>query len=156
MVGVPRETIPTAHYARGVYFSLSGRSPFSRLIYPLPEAGGLGCHLTLDLAGQARFGPDVEWIDSVDYRLNPARADCLLSQHPPLVAAVAGRRAAARLCRGAPQAGRAGRAGCRLCHPGPAQHGVAGLINLYGIESPGLTSCLALAAMVGAMANQTA
>jgi L-2-hydroxyglutarate oxidase LhgO len=79
MVGVPRETIPTAHYARGVYFSLSGRSPFSRLIYPLPEAGGLGCHLTLDLAGQARFGPDVEWIDSVDYRLNPARADAFIT-----------------------------------------------------------------------------
>jgi L-2-hydroxyglutarate oxidase LhgO len=79
MVGVPRETIPTAHYARGVYFSLSGRSPFSRLIYPLPEAGGLGCHLTLDLAGQARFGPDVEWIDSVDYRLDPARAAAFIT-----------------------------------------------------------------------------
>jgi L-2-hydroxyglutarate oxidase LhgO len=156
MAGVPRETIPTAHYARGVYFSLSGRSPFSRLIYPLPEAGGLGCHLTLDLAGQARFGPDVEWIDSVDYRLDPARAAAFYHSI---------RRWWPQLPDNALQPGYAG-VRAKLAGPGepdadfviqgPAQHGVAGLINLYGIESPGLTSCLALAAMVGAMANQTA
>jgi hypothetical protein len=155
MVGVPRETIPTAHYARGVYFSLSGRSPFSRLIYPLPEAGGLGCHLTLDLAGQARFGPDVEWIDSVDYRLDPARAAAFYHsirrwwpQLPDgaLQPAYAGVR---------PKLAGPGEPDADFVIQGPAQHGVAGLINLYGIESPGLTSCLALAAMVGAMANQT-
>lgn len=155
MAGVPRETIPTAHYARGVYFSLSGRSPFSRLIYPLPEAGGLGCHLTLDLAGQARFGPDVEWIDGVDYRLDPARAAAFYHSI---------RRWWPQLPDGALQPGYAG-VRPKLAGPGepdadfviqgPAQHGVAGLINLYGIESPGLTSCLALAALVGAMANQT-
>jgi len=152
--GVPRETIPTAHYARGVYFSLSGRSPFSRLIYPLPEAGGLGCHLTLDLAGQARFGPDVEWIDSVDYQLDPARAAAFyhsIRQWWP------------QLADGALQPGYAG-VRPKLAGPGepdadfviqgPAEHGVTGLINLYGIESPGLTSCLALAEAVTAMANQ--
>ncbi|RMC93790.1 NAD(P)/FAD-dependent oxidoreductase [Aquitalea palustris] len=152
--GVPRETIPTAHYARGVYFSLSGHSPFSRLIYPLPEAGGLGCHLTLDLAGQARFGPDVEWIDGVDYQLDPARAAAFyhsIRQWWP------------QLADGALQPGYAG-VRPKLAGPsepdadfviqGPAEYGIAGLINLYGIESPGLTSCLALAAMVGAMANQ--
>ena len=152
--GVPRETIPTAHYARGMYFSLSGRSPFSRLIYPLPEPGGLGCHLTLDLAGQARFGPDVEWLDGVDYRLDPTRADAFYHSI---------RRWWPQLPDGALQPGYAG-VRPKLVGPGmpdadfviqgPAQHGVAGLINLYGIESPGLTSCLALAAMVGAMANQ--
>ncbi|NWK77831.1 NAD(P)/FAD-dependent oxidoreductase [Aquitalea sp. LB_tupeE] len=156
MVGVPRETIPTAHYARGVYFSLSGRSPFSRLIYPLPEAGGLGCHLTLDLAGQARFGPDVEWIDGVEYRLDPARAAAFYHSI---------RRWWPQLPDNALQPGYAG-VRPKLAGPdepdadfviqGPAAHGVAGLINLYGIESPGLTSCLALAAMVGAMANQHA
>lgn len=155
MAGVPRETIPTAHYARGVYFSLSGRSPFSRLIYPLPEAGGLGCHLTLDLAGQARFGPDVEWIDGVDYRLDPARAAAFYHSI---------RRWWPQLPDSALQPGYAG-VRPKLAGPGapdadfviqgPAQHGVVGLINLYGIESPGLTSCLALAALVGAMANQT-
>ncbi|WP_199104024.1 NAD(P)/FAD-dependent oxidoreductase [Aquitalea sp. ASV11] len=156
MAGVPRETIPTAHYARGVYFSLSGRSPFSRLIYPLPEAGGLGCHLTLDLAGQARFGPDVEWIDGVDYRLDPTRAAAFYHSI---------RRWWPQLPDNALQPGYAG-VRPKLAGPGqpdadfviqgPAQHGVAGLINLYGIESPGLTSCLALAERVSRMLSQAA
>jgi len=156
IVGVPRETIPTAHYARGVYFGLSRRSPFSRLIYPLPEPGGLGCHLTLDLAGQARFGPDVEWIDGVDYHLDPARAEAFYRsirhwwpQLPDgaLQAAYAGVR---------PKLVGPGAADADFVLQGPAQHGVPGLINLYGIESPGLTSCLALAEAVGSMANQHA
>lgn len=156
IAGVPRETIPTAHYARGVYFSLSGRSPFLRLIYPLPEAGGLGCHLTLDLAGQARFGPDVEWIDGVDYRLDPTRAAAFYHSI---------RRWWTQLPDGALQPGYAG-VRPKLAGPGqpdadfviqgPAQHGVAGLINLYGIESPGLTSCLALAGLVADMTTQAA
>ena len=66
---------PQANYARGVYFSLVGRAPFSHLIYPIPEPGGLGVHLTLDLGGQARFGPDVEWIERPDYGVDPARAE---------------------------------------------------------------------------------
>lgn len=151
---VPRETIPAARYARGVYFSLSGRSPFARLIYPLPEAGGLGCHLTLDLAGQARFGPDVEWIDGVDYQLDPARAAAFYHsirrwwpQLPDgaLQPAYAGVR---------PKLAGPGEPDADFVIQGPAQHGVAGLINLYGIESPGLTSCLALAEAVSTMVNQ--
>lgn len=153
IAGVPRETIPTAHYARGVYFSLSGRSPFSRLIYPLPEPGGLGCHLTLDLAGQARFGPDVEWIDGVDYQLDPARANAFYHSI---------RRWWPQLPDGALQPAYAGvrpklvgpsAADADFVIQGPAQHGVAGLINLYGIESPGLTSCLALAEAVGSLVH---
>ncbi len=73
--GIPPETIPPAYFCRGVYFTLSGRAPFGRLVYPVPVAGGLGVHITLDLAGQARFGPDVEWIPSVDYAVDPARGE---------------------------------------------------------------------------------
>ena len=73
--GMPIELIPPAYLAKGNYFSCSARAPFSRLIYPVPEPGGLGVHLTLDMAGQARFGPDVEWIDAIDYAVDPARAE---------------------------------------------------------------------------------
>ena len=73
--GMPIELIPPAYLAKGNYFSCSARAPFSRLIYPVPEPGGLGVHLTLDLAGQARFGPDVEWVDAIDYAVDPARAE---------------------------------------------------------------------------------
>ncbi|WP_029770866.1 NAD(P)/FAD-dependent oxidoreductase [Pseudogulbenkiania sp. MAI-1] len=143
--GVPPATIPTVRYARGVYFTLSGRAPFSHLIYPLPVAGGLGTHLTLDLAGQARFGPDVEWIDTVDYSVDPARGARFAAAVRPWWP-------------GLPDdALQPGYAGIRPKLAGPGEpdadfliqdereHGVAGLINLYGIESPGLTSCLALA-----------
>jgi L-2-hydroxyglutarate oxidase LhgO len=75
IAGIPPEAITPAYFCRGVYFTLSGRAPFQRLVYPAPVAGGLGVHLTLDLAGQARFGPDVEWVSSVDYTVDPARGD---------------------------------------------------------------------------------
>ena len=75
ILGIPRETIPPAFFCRGVYFTLSGRAPFRRLVYPFPPPGGLGVHITLDLAGQARFGPDVEWISEVDYAVDPARGE---------------------------------------------------------------------------------
>jgi L-2-hydroxyglutarate oxidase LhgO len=73
--GMPAEKIPPLHLAKGNYFSLSVRTPFSRLIYPMPATGGLGIHLTLDLAGQARFGPDVEWVERIGYDVDPRRAD---------------------------------------------------------------------------------
>ena len=143
--GVPRETIPPAYFCRGVYFTLSGRTPFRRLIYPVPVPGGLGVHITLDLAGQARFGPDVEWIDAVDYSVNPQRGD-------KFYAAV--RRYWPRLRDGALQPGYAGirpkitgpdEPAADFVVQGPAAHGIPGLVNLYGIESPGLTSSLPLA-----------
>jgi L-2-hydroxyglutarate oxidase LhgO len=143
--GLPADSIPALHYARGVYFTLSGHAPFSHLIYPLPVAGGLGTHLTLDLAGQARFGPDVEWVDAVDYSVDPTRVGGFyqgIRQWWPA------------LPDGALQPGYAG-IRPKLAAPDEAdadfviqderEHGVPGLINLYGIESPGLTSCLALA-----------
>lgn len=149
--GVPSRSIPAARYAKGNYYALSGRAAFSHLIYPVPEPGGLGVHLTLDLAGQARFGPDVEWIDAIDYSVNPARADTFYaairrywpdlpdaSLHP----AYAGIRPKL--------AAPAGHDADFVIH-GQAQHGVPGLINLYGIESPGLTACLAIADTVRGM-----
>ena len=84
--------LPQAYFARGSYFALQGRAPFRRLIYPLPGADGLGIHLTLDLAGQARFGPDVEWVEKPDYQVNPQRAAQLHQRDPRLLALPGGRR----------------------------------------------------------------
>jgi L-2-hydroxyglutarate oxidase LhgO len=146
--GMPADRVPTAYYAKGNYFTLSGRSPFSRLIYPVPVPGGLGVHLTIDLGGQARFGPDVEWIDRIDYTVNPARADSFYA---------AVRRYWPGLKDGALQPGYAGirpkivppgAPGQDFVVQGPQSHGVPGLINLFGIESPGLTASLALADIV--------
>ena len=142
--GLPRETIPPAYFCRGVYFTLSGRTPFRRLVYPVPPAGGLGVHITLDLAGQARFGPDVEWISGVDYTVDPARSEAFYA---------AIRRYWPGLRDGALQPGYAGvrpkisgpqEPAADFVVQGPADHGVPGLVNLYGIESPGLTASLAL------------
>ena len=145
IVGMPRERIPIAYYAKGNYFTLSGRSPFSRLIYPVPVPGGLGVHLTIDLGGQARFGPDVEWIDSIDYEVDPRRAESFYA---------AVRTYWPGLKDGALQPGYAGirpkivpkgAPGQDFVVQGPQTHGIPGLIHLFGIESPGLTASLALA-----------
>jgi L-2-hydroxyglutarate oxidase LhgO len=144
--------VPRQFLAKGNYFTLSQRAPFSRLIYPLPEDGGLGVHLTLDLAGQAKFGPDVEWIDHVDYSVDPGRA---ASFYPSIRSYWPG------LPDGALQPGYSGvrpkisgpgQPAADFVLAGEAQHGVQGLVCLYGIESPGLTSSLALAeAVLGMM-----
>jgi L-2-hydroxyglutarate oxidase LhgO len=146
--GMPTQLVPHTYYARGNYFTLAGRAPFSRLIYPVPVPGGLGVHLTIDLGNQARFGPDVEWIDSLDYRVDPSRADSFYA---------AIRRYWPALPDGALQPGYAGirpkitpkgaPAADFVLQP-PSAHGVAGLVNLFGIESPGLTSAIALADLV--------
>lgn len=143
--GFPGAAVPRQRYARGSYFSLRGRAPFSRLIYPVPVDGGLGVHLTLDLSGAARFGPDVEWIEEVDYRIDPRRADAFYAEI---------RRYWPDLPDGALLPGYAG-VRPKISGPneppadfrieGPRQHGVHGVVNLFGIESPGLTACLAIA-----------
>jgi L-2-hydroxyglutarate oxidase LhgO len=143
--GVPPETVPPAYFCRGVYFTLSGKTPFRRLIYPVPVPGGLGVHITLDLAGQARFGPDVEWIEDVDYAVDPRRGDAFYA---------AVRRYWPGLREGTLQPGYAGirpkisgptEPAADFLVQGPETHGVPGLVNLYGIESPGLTASLPLA-----------
>jgi L-2-hydroxyglutarate oxidase LhgO len=143
--GLAPGSVPRAYFAKGSYYGLAGRSPFSRLIYPVPEPGGLGVHLTLDLGGQARFGPDVQWVDRIDYAVDPARAAGF---------AEAIRRYWPGLPAGALQPGYAG-IRPKISGPGePAAdfliqdartHGLPGLVNLFGIESPGLTASLAIA-----------
>ncbi len=143
--GVPPGSIPRDYYCRGVYFTLSGRAPFKRLIYPVPEHAGLGVHYTADLGGQGKFGPDTEWISGIEYTVDPKRGDLFYA---------AIRKYWPALKDGALQPGYAGirpkisgpaePAADFLIH-GPKDHGVPGLVNLYGIESPGLTSSLPLA-----------
>ena len=103
IAGLPSDRIPAAYYAKGNYFTLTGRSPFSRLIYPVPVPGGLGVHLTIDLGGQARFGPDVEWIDGIDYTVDPRRADKFYAAVRRYWPGLQGRRAAAGLRRHPPE-----------------------------------------------------
>lgn len=149
MQGLNTALLPQAHYAKGHYFTLAGKAPFSRLIYPVPEAAGLGVHLTLDLGGQAKFGPDVQWVDDPsDLNVDAHRAEAFYAEV---------RRYWPALPDGALQPGYAGmrpkingphEAAADFMIQGPAEHGVPGLVNLLGIESPGLTSSLAIAALV--------
>jgi L-2-hydroxyglutarate oxidase LhgO len=152
--GMPVEKIPPAYLAKGNYFSCSARAPFSHLIYPVPEPGGLGVHLTLDMAGQARFGPDVEWVDSIDYAVDPARAERFypaIRRYWPalpddaLMPSYSGMR---------PKIVPPAVAVQDFLIQGPNDHGVDGLVNLFGIESPGLTSSLAIADYVGELVSQ--
>ncbi|HWS73578.1 MAG TPA: NAD(P)/FAD-dependent oxidoreductase [Quisquiliibacterium sp.] len=149
--GLSADLVPRAWLAKGNYFSLQGRCPFSRLVYPVPNEAGLGVHLTLDLAGQGRFGPDVEWVDDEDYAVDPASAAGFVGEI---------RRYWPEMPEGALQAAYAG---IRPKIAGPnesardfvlsseAEHGLRGLVNLFGIESPGLTSSLAIASHVRAL-----
>lgn len=149
MQGLAASFQATAFYAKGNYFTLAGRSPFSRLIYPVPEAAGLGVHLTLDLGGQAKFGPDVQWVSAKDdLQVDPARGDAFYAEV---------RKYWPALPDGALQAGYAGirpkingpqEAAADFVIQGPGVHGIPGLVNLLGIESPGLTSSLAIAQRV--------
>lgn len=151
--GIPPETIPPEYLCKGSYYQLQARAPFTHLVYPVPEKAGLGVHLTLDLGGQARFGPDTEWVDHEDYDVDIARAAGFYA-------------AIRRYWPGLPDGALApGYAGIRpkISGPhdpaadfmisGPAQHGIGGLVNLYGIESPGLTASLAIGAHVASIVN---
>jgi len=155
IAGLGLRHVPRAHFSKGSYFSLAGRAPFSHLVYPMHEGAWLGVHLTLDLGGQARFGPDAEWLpddtrsDRIDYRVDPRRGDAFYE---------AVRRYWPALPDGALQPAYAG-VRPKIHGPGepapdfgiqgPAVHGVPGLVNLFGIESPGLTSALAIGRLVG-------
>ena len=152
--GLAPDCIPPVHLAKGSYFALNGASPFGRLVYPLPQRGGLGIHATLDLAGQTRFGPDVEWIETPDYAVDESRreafCDAIRNYWPAI----------------SPERLTPGYSGIRPKLGGPEvgfsdftiqtarEHGIAGLINLFGIESPGLTSSLAIADLVAGLTRQ--
>lgn len=154
--GLTKQHRPAAYYAKGNYFSLTGRAPFSRLVYPVPEPGGLGVHITIDLAGQARFGPDVQWLElgpepydgEFDYNVDPRRSDAFYAEvrryWPGLPdAAIAPSYSGIR-----PKLSGPGQPAADFVIAGPSDHGVAGLVNLFGIESPGLTASLAIADIV--------
>lgn len=149
--GIPLSSVPDNFYAKGNYFSLAGKAPFSRLIYPLPEPGGLGVHLTLDLAGQAKFGPDVEWVKEVDYKVDPNRSQKFYNairaywpslRDDSLIPAYAGIR---------PKIVGPGVSDADFMIQTDKDHGVKGLVNFFGIESPGLTASLAIAEHVNAL-----
>jgi L-2-hydroxyglutarate oxidase LhgO len=143
--GLAVATIPPRHLAKGHYFTLQGRAPFRHLVYPVAGGGGLGIHVTLDLGGGARFGPDVEWVATVDYATDKSRRDAFAAAihryYPDLDAA--------RLQPGytgiRPKLAGPGQPAADFCIQGPRDHGIEGLVNLYGIESPGLTAALAIA-----------
>ena len=148
--GLAKDQIPKAYFAKGNYFSLSGKSPFTHLIYPIPEPGGLGVHLTLDMGGQAKFGPDVEWLDineeeQIDYTVDPKRGDgfyeAVRRYWPALKDGSLQPDYSGVRAKIVPPNAPAG----DFCFNTPQEHGMQGLYNLYGFESPGLTSSLAIA-----------
>ncbi|RZJ50473.1 MAG: NAD(P)/FAD-dependent oxidoreductase [Acidovorax sp.] len=150
--GLDAAHVPIAHYAKGNYFTLAGRAPFSRLIYPVPEAAGLGVHLTLDLGGQAKFGPDVQWVESPDDLLvYPARGDAFYAEVRKYWPGLRDGALAPGYAGIRPKIHGADAPAADFVIQGHAVHGVTGLVNLFGIESPGLTSALAIADHVTAL-----
>jgi L-2-hydroxyglutarate oxidase LhgO len=146
-----RQDLPQARYAKGHYYSLSGRSPFRRLVYPIAEAAGLGIHVTLDLGGRAKFGPDVQWVDSVDYAFDDARrgrfAEAIRRYYPGLDES----RLQPDYTGIRPKISGPGEPPADFRIDGPGVHGIAGLVNLMGIESPGLTAAMSIADHVRAL-----
>lgn len=146
--GMPERFTPTPYFAKGHYFTLDGPSPFTRLIYPVPVPGGLGVHLTLDLSSRARFGPDIQWIDGIDYTFDEGRNASFYAairrywpglRDDALQPGYTGIRPKI-VPKGAPPQD--------FAIQGPTTHGIRGVVNLFGIESPGLTSAIALADLV--------
>lgn len=148
--GLDAATIPPLHLAKGHYFTLQGPAPFRHLVYPVAGGGGLGIHVTLDLAGLARFGPDVEWVTAIDYAPDETRRDAFttaIRRYYPALDASRLRPAYAGI---RSKLSGPGEPAADFCIQGPEVHGVEGLVNLYGIESPGLTASLAIADVVAA------
>jgi L-2-hydroxyglutarate oxidase LhgO len=152
IAGMPRDKIPPLHLARGNYFALASSSPFSHLIYPIPTPGGLGVHLTLDISGRARFGPDVEWIEAIDYAVDPKRGDAFYAAVRSYWPALPDHALQPDYSGIRPKIERPGGSNTDFLIQGQRDHGVAGLVNLFGIESPGLTASLAIADWVAALA----
>jgi L-2-hydroxyglutarate oxidase LhgO len=140
--------VPRRFLAKGCYFTYSGRVPFTRLIYPVPAPGGLGTHLTLDLAGNARFGPDVQWVEAIDYAVDPALKPRFVAAAQAIWPAIDPERLQPGYAGIRPKLSGPGEPAADFVIQGEAIHGLPGLVNLFGIESPGLTAALAIAEWV--------
>jgi L-2-hydroxyglutarate oxidase LhgO len=156
--GIRPQTVPVARFAKGSYFSLARRAPFSRLVYPVPEPGGLGVHLTLDLSGRARFGPDVEWLDLeddrlIDHTVDPARAGPFYAASRRYWPGLRDGELSADYSGVRPKIAGPGEPDADFAIHDERVHGVRGLVALYGVESPGLTSALAIADHVAQIVN---
>ena len=153
MAGLGAQHVPKAYFAKGSYFTLAGTSPFSRLIYPAPQDAWLGVHATLDLGGQCKFGPDMEWldiqsaaqIDAINYAVDPRRAESFYAAVRSYYPALADGALQPSYSGVRPKIYGSSQAAPDFVIQGPAIHGVAGLVNLFGIESPGLTASMAIA-----------
>lgn len=157
--GLDATTIPREHFAKGNYYTLSGKAPFSRLVYPAPADAWLGVHLTLDLGGQAKFGPDLEWLDvrdpeAIDYTVDPRRADGFYAEVRRYWPALPDDALQPSYSGVRPKIYGPGESAPDFRIDGPRLHGVRGLVNLFGIESPGLTSALAIGEHVAALLQE--
>lgn len=152
--GLTARQIPALHRAKGSYWSYAGRVPFSHLVYPLPEPGGLGTHLTLDLGGQARFGPDVEWVEDEDYTVDPARKPCFVEAARAIWPGLDPDRLKPAYAGIRPKLSGPGEPAADFVIAGEESHGLPGLVNLFGIESPGLTASLAIGEHVARLLGQ--
>lgn len=149
--GLPPGAVPTVRFAKGNYFTTTARAPFSRLIYPVPVPGGLGIHLTLDLQGAARFGPDVEWCDAIDYAIDPSRGAAFTAAIREYWPELPDGSLQPAFCGIRPKLSGPGEPAADFRIDGPRDHGIPGLVNLFGIESPGLTASLAISRHVATL-----
>ncbi len=152
MSDYPQDRIPPRFLAKGNYCSVSGRATFSHLVYPLPEPGGLGVHVTLDLDGNMRLGPDVHWVDEIDYRPSQGIEPGFRASAAKFWPGIDGRDIATSACGVRPKISGPGEQAADFRIDGPALHGMAGLVHCFGVESPGLTAALALADLIAAQA----
>ena len=143
--GLPPHSIPPAYFAKGHYYTLSGKSPFRRLVYPMAGPGFLGVHVTIDLGGQARFGPDIDWIDRVDYAFDAGREPLFYEAIRQYYPALKDGQLQPGYTGIRPKISGPKEPAADFVIQGPREHGAPGLVNLYGIESPGLTASLAIA-----------
>lgn len=143
--GYPPSRVPRQVLAKGNYYQYAGRPVFSRLIYPAPVEGGLGTHVTLDLAGRMRFGPDVEWIDAINYDVDPRRADAFYASIRTYFPGLRDGALMPDYCGIRPKLTGPGEPAADFMIDGPAEHSLPGLVHLFGIESPGLTAALSIA-----------
>ncbi|HEY9078671.1 NAD(P)/FAD-dependent oxidoreductase [Magnetovibrio sp.] len=146
--GFAKAHIPPRYLCKGNYFSLTGKAPFTQLVYPVPGTASLGCHYTRDLGGQGRFGPDAEWVESIDYDVDPSRGDSFYAQIRRYWPGLKDGALSPSYCGIRPKLQAPGTPAEDFRIDGPAVHGIKGLVNLFGIESPGLTASLAIGAYV--------